>query len=58
MVGCILRLLEIDIEGAFVNQPELADLDTFYFAIPKQAPKVLQGIATVGSSHLHRYVIV
>jgi len=58
LVGFTLGLLDVKIENTFVNQPELAGPDTFQFAMSKQASEVLGAVVTIGSSHLHRYVVV
>ena len=57
-VSFILRLDEISFHSTFVNQPELTDFDTIKLVVTKQASKVLQAVAAVGSSHLHRYMVV
>ena len=54
MVPCIFRLVEMSVESAFPNQPGLTDLDTFQLAVAKQTPKILQTIAAICGSRLHR----
>ena len=56
-VSCILHRLETSVERAFVNQPQLANLDASQLAFAEQESKVLQAVTTISSSHLQRWAI-